>query len=263
MSRTLITFLIFSLTLSPLSALASETVAPSQDCTDHLGSVRFLTDSSGNVIRSYTYTPYGTATTTTSSASTTPYQYTNENFDSETGLTYLRARYYDPTVGRFISRDPVRGTLDNPITQDPYIYGASNPTTYTDPSGEIVWDVIDVGFFVLSLNEFNDCPGFWNGLQLGADTLSLLPGIPSLGWVLRADDIGKFLKAGGKEFTISNHAGQRMLERGIDATTVQNTIKKRRGVPVFPRGGLENRILRSSQQSISGYRRWESYNCNR
>ncbi len=106
--------------------------------TDQQGSVRFLTDSSGNVVRSYTYTPYGTATTTTSSASTTPYQYTNENFDSETGLTYLRARYYDPTVGRFISRDPVRGTLDNPITQDPYIYGASNPTTYTDPSGEFV-----------------------------------------------------------------------------------------------------------------------------
>ncbi len=106
--------------------------------TDSQGSVRFLTDSSGNVVRSYTYTPYGTATTTTSSASTTPYQYTNENFDSETGLTYLRARYYDPTVGRFISRDPVRGTLDNPITQNPYIYGADNPTTYTDPSGEFL-----------------------------------------------------------------------------------------------------------------------------
>ncbi len=100
MSQITVTFLIFSLTLSPLSALASGTVTQSQNCTDHLGSVRFLTDSSGNVVRSYTYTPYGTATTTTSSASTTPYQYTSENLDSETGLTYLRARYYDPTIGR-------------------------------------------------------------------------------------------------------------------------------------------------------------------
>ncbi len=210
--------------------------------TDSQGSVRFLTDSSGNVVRSYTYTPYGTATTTTSSASTTPYQYTSENLDSETGLNYLRARYYDPTTGRFISRDPVRGTLDNPITQNPYIYAADNPTTYTDPSGEIVWDVIDVGFFFLSLDEFNDCPGLWSGLQLGADTLSLLPGIPSLGWILRADDAAKIAKnaikwpsqfAGSQVIngiTYTGHALERMEPvgfggRGIPPSVVENAIK--------------------------------------
>ncbi len=104
--------------------------------TDSQGSVRFLSDSSGSIIRAYQYDPYGVSSTYASSASTSPYQYTGENLDSETGLVYLRARYYDPATGRFISRDPVRGVLDNPLTQNPYIYAGDNPMMYSDPSGE-------------------------------------------------------------------------------------------------------------------------------
>ena len=75
---------------------------------DAQGTTRFLTDSSGQIVQSYSYSPYGQVAAA-SSATTTPYLYTGENLDQETGLEYLRARYYDPATGRFGSRDPVSG----------------------------------------------------------------------------------------------------------------------------------------------------------
>ena len=104
--------------------------------TDLQGSVRALTDASGNVVQYYSYDPYG-ATATSSSAVANPYRFDGEAQD-ETGLLYLRARYYDPATGRFISRDPVSGTQDNPITQNAYPYAADNPVMYADPSGQFV-----------------------------------------------------------------------------------------------------------------------------
>jgi RHS repeat-associated protein len=116
--------------------------------TDAQGTTRFLTDSSGNVVQAYSYSPYGQLTSTLS-ATTTPYLYTGENLDQETGLQYLRARYYDPATGRFISRDPMRGTLTNPITQNPYIYAGDNPTAYVDPSGQQAEEIIEEGLPLL------------------------------------------------------------------------------------------------------------------
>lgn len=58
--------------------------------------------------------------------------------DPESSLYFLRARYYDPKVGRFISRDPVSGVLTNPQTQNPYVYALNNPVNNSDPSGEAV-----------------------------------------------------------------------------------------------------------------------------
>jgi RHS repeat-associated protein len=77
--------------------------------------VSALTNGSGAVVERYRYTPYGELTilaadgTTVRSASTyaNPYTYTGRRWDSETGLYYYRARYYHPTLGRFIGRDPL------------------------------------------------------------------------------------------------------------------------------------------------------------
>ena len=60
-----------------------------------------------------------------------PLRYTGREFDSETGLYYYRARYYDPTTGRFISEDPI-GLRDG---VDLYVYVHNGPTTSTDPQG--------------------------------------------------------------------------------------------------------------------------------
>jgi RHS repeat-associated protein len=55
--------------------------------------------------------------------------------DSATGLDYHRARYYDPGLGRFVSKDDYSGRLNSPITQNPYAYANANPVSFTDPSG--------------------------------------------------------------------------------------------------------------------------------
>ena len=97
--------------------------------TDHLGSVRFLTGERGERTQSYDYDAFGNLLTPPSSFNTR--LYTGEDWDGEVGLLYLRARYYKPEVGRFVSRDPVNKS-DNL-----YIYVHNNPLRWTDPTGEL------------------------------------------------------------------------------------------------------------------------------
>ena len=70
-----------------------------------------LTDLSGDVIRDYDYDPYGVQLTD-ATGDTNPFRYKGEYFDEETGFIYLRARYYDPAIGRFISLDPAKDGLN-------------------------------------------------------------------------------------------------------------------------------------------------------
>ncbi len=65
------------------------------------------------------------------------YGYTGEMFDTQTGLVFLRARYYSPMDGRFISKDSWGGNYSDPITLNRWNYALSNPILYTDPSGNI------------------------------------------------------------------------------------------------------------------------------
>jgi len=51
------------------------------------------------------------------------------------GQIYLRARYYDPAIGRFLSRDPLPGAMWDPGSQNAYAYAGNNPVTRSDPSG--------------------------------------------------------------------------------------------------------------------------------
>jgi RHS repeat-associated protein len=97
-------------------------------------SVRQLADASGNIVQSYTYAPFGellAAQGTRSSA----LQYTGEQNDLDTGLIYLRARWYDPATGRFTTRDPFPGFAVLPQTLHPYVYGLNNPVKYIDSGG--------------------------------------------------------------------------------------------------------------------------------
>ncbi|MDF2804183.1 MAG: hypothetical protein K0S61_4088, partial [Anaerocolumna sp.] len=64
-------------------------------------------------------------------------KYAGEVYDEETGLYYLRARYYDPALGRFINEDSVEGQVNNPLSLNLYTYCYNNPTKYIDPSGHI------------------------------------------------------------------------------------------------------------------------------
>lgn len=64
-----------------------------------------------------------------------PFQYAGEQKDEETGLIYLRNRYYDPELGRFITPDHHRGDFLKPQSWNPYVYVQNNPVNLVDPLG--------------------------------------------------------------------------------------------------------------------------------
>ena len=102
--------------------------------TDALGSTRALVDSAGQLTDSYDYSPYGELRKHSGTSDNT-FLFTGEQYDPEAELYYLRARYYDPAISRFLSRDTYEGTLTDPLSQNPYLYARGNPTVYVDPSG--------------------------------------------------------------------------------------------------------------------------------
>jgi RHS repeat-associated protein len=68
--------------------------------------------------------------------------YTGHKFDTDLGLSYMQARYYDPVIGRFYSNDPVGYTASNPVMSfNRYMYVNNNPYKYTDPNGEYLWGI--------------------------------------------------------------------------------------------------------------------------
>lgn len=96
---------------------------------DQLGSTRVLTDVSGETVVRYSYSPYGSLSSSFGTVST-PLLYAGQYRDSESGLYYMRARYYDPTTGQFMGRDP--GFAQ---TKAAYGYVGDNPINARDPSG--------------------------------------------------------------------------------------------------------------------------------
>ncbi len=95
-----------------------------------LGSITSLTDSAGAMAVSYTYDSFGNLTSSTGSI-VNPFRYTGREFDSETGLYYYRARYYDVSAGRFLSEDPISFWAG--INFYPYVL--NNPVNLVDPYG--------------------------------------------------------------------------------------------------------------------------------
>lgn len=156
--------------------------------TDRLGSVRALTDASGAITATYATDAWGVPTAGTGS-SDQPFGFTGEPRDGS-GLTYLRSRYYDPELGRFMSRDTWPGVPAAPQTQDRYAYVGNNPVTSSDPSGHFLDTLVDGAFIVYDLGSLLFGPpkeraGNW--LALGADVGSaFVPFVTGGGLIARA-----------------------------------------------------------------------------
>lgn len=96
---------------------------------DGLGSVVALSDSSGNKVEQYNYDAFGTPSGTMTVGNR--FLFTGRQYDSETSLYYYRARYYKPSIGRFLQSDPIGyGSSINL-----YLYCGNNPICYLDPYG--------------------------------------------------------------------------------------------------------------------------------
>lgn len=120
---------------------------------DGLGSTTGLTDESGAVTATFAYDVFGELRP--SSSPSNQWLFTGEQRDADSGLYYLRARYYDPSTGRFLSRDPLGGGNE-------YAYASNNPVNLVDPLGLCgtnnlgdVWDCVEDAFECAS-NDF-DC----------------------------------------------------------------------------------------------------------
>jgi RHS repeat-associated protein len=127
-------------------------------------------------------------------------RYTGEQWDNDVGLLYLRARWYDPSVGRFTTRDPFPGLSALPQTQHPYVYATNNPINLTDPSGKIIPLLIPVGAAAVGAiiggvgagiayavthpcESYLHSDGFWRAVGVGA----LSGGVAGLvGWAVPA-----------------------------------------------------------------------------
>jgi len=92
------------------------------------GDVVQLADSSGNVTKEYKYDAFGVEYNQDEN-DTNPWRYCGEYFDLSSGTYYLRARYYSPAIGRFLTEDPIRAGLNW------YTYANNNPVLFIDPSG--------------------------------------------------------------------------------------------------------------------------------
>ncbi len=94
---------------------------------DGLGSTTELSDGAGTVTSTYRYDVFGAIRSQTGTSSNS-WLFTGEQRDSDSSMYYLRARYYDPTIGRFIAPDPLP-------TNNLYPYVGSNPVNMKDSSG--------------------------------------------------------------------------------------------------------------------------------
>ena len=130
-----------------------------------------MTDGSGNAVNSYTYDAWGDIVSQTETVSN-PIKYAGEYYDDELGMYYLRARYYDPKIGRFIQSDPIESGLNW------YAYCENNPIMFVDPSG-----YLNVGY------DENGIWHDWDAETYGADSVaySALLTLTSM-WNNRPDD---------------------------------------------------------------------------
>ena len=153
----------------PIEQISSEEV-PTYLHHDQLGSTRMLTDGSGADVGTFTYGAYGMLAGKTG-PSTSALGYAGQFTMGQSGLQYMRARFYDPATAQFITRDPIEN-----LTRSPYGYGQENPISRIDPSG--LCGVSSVSDFLESLNPTSEENCAYQAASSTAEAVSEIP-LPS------------------------------------------------------------------------------------
>ncbi|MFZ3200580.1 MAG: RHS repeat-associated core domain-containing protein [Candidatus Acidiferrales bacterium] len=192
----------------------TDSTATANFLTDALGSTLALTDGSGNTLASYTYEPFGNTTVTGSSAST--YQFTGRENDG-TGVYVFRARYYNPTLQRFVSEDPI-GTGGG---INLYAYVSNDPILLTDPSGRCPMCVVAIiggviGGTVAGYQAYENGASGWNvaAAAAGGAGTGILAGLTGglAGEVVGGGYAGAIV--GGAAGGATNSAGNEVIAGG-------------------------------------------------
>jgi RHS repeat-associated protein len=168
-------------------SVISESVSPSQFFYqfDGLGSVVNVTNDAGAMNANYGYDPWGEAIRPSDPpigldalGTKNKYRFTGEALDPGTGLYYLRARFYDPGVGRFLSADPFPGIATFPLSLNKGVYAGDSPITMTDPRGELFG--LSFGEVTSTLTDY--VGGFIPGYGLPGDYTALQQDVSSKKW---------------------------------------------------------------------------------
>lgn len=120
------------------------------------GDIIGMMDGSGNIVVKYKYDAWGNIlyqwTSVTNLDDINPYRYRGYRYDVETNLYYLNARYYDPSIARFISADDVSFISDDQAASiNIYAYSLNNPVMYSDPSGKFAITTFLIGMGIAAL----------------------------------------------------------------------------------------------------------------
>ncbi len=123
----------------------------------------YLTNSLGNVVNKYRYDSFGNILSNVENIDNS-YYYNCENYDKESGLYYLRARYLNPQTGTFTQEDTYQGNIYDAISLHKYLYAASNPVVYEDPTGNS-YDSIKVAAIETIKSVLRETQSLFNSLK--------------------------------------------------------------------------------------------------
>ena len=120
------------------------------------GDVIAILDAAGNVVVSYVYDAWGapigkSGTFAETLGTLNPFRYRGYVYDEETGLYYLRSRYYNPNLGRFVNADRVFDANASVTTYNQYAYCDNCPVIYLDSEGRGLFTSLVIGFVVGAL----------------------------------------------------------------------------------------------------------------
>jgi RHS repeat-associated protein len=220
---------------------------------DHLATVKVETNAAGAAGLRQRFTAYGTLIpVAASSCAPEPRGFIGERHDAATGLLDLHARWYDPTLSRFISPDwfdPVdeasaakgnpAGWLANPVGTNRYAYAGNDPVNKSDPNGHVIetaWDLANVAYDVFSAAYYHfigdDASRNQALFDVGIDFIAaIIPGVPAgLSKGFKAWDGARAAMLRGQGFnrhhiipqSLRNHPILQKL--GFDVDTVKNSI---------------------------------------
>jgi RHS repeat-associated protein len=216
---------------------------------DRLGSIDLLTDKDGVVVDKRSFDSFGRVLSESNPSVSFRYGYTGRERDLESGLSYYRARYYDPNVGRFISIDPLGFEAGD---TNLYRYVSNNSTNYTDPTGmwslEEAWNGAQQTWNNAGQAIVNGSVSFRNTVTSNAQAgLKYWTGVAVAG-----QNEGGII-GGGKQFVGTGFGLLSSLatEDNVDKTAL--VLASALGfarVGTFSPGGLSNKLLTNVAKSV-------------
>ena len=200
---------------------------------DASGSVVAVTDDSGTATHSYGYDAWGNVVEALG-AGDSNHLYTGALTDADTGLIYLRARWYQPATGRFLSADPWEGFEESPASLNKYAYASSDPVNKTDPQGLMDLESLSIGLSEsLNIAVANVRAGFAISRSLGGAALRALGEAAEsaarqvFGRALRIDPV----QIGSK--VVNGPGGRRVIDFFINYAQRVATIEAKYKIPPY------------------------------